>query len=524
MSFLQLASKYFDHMTASIDSQEMKKAVELGTKYKQIFSSLQDEAMFNQELLEALRASKVKNKVGRITVVGCGGTGSWLMPKLIKTINDAERKGLLSPNFSLCLIDADVVEDKNIVRQNFVPADVGKNKAEVMALRYGGLINKNFTVTYIDKYLSSKKQIQEREEDQREFFIDYEDIINSKSYRDSLLHIGDIGVDFYDHIIFNLVDNMKARQTVHEMAKLCNVVQIQNGIALTALLLLNNVYVIDTGNDLYNGQFLASRYSPILNNRYFKTDNQEKGAEFLESELFEFSQTYFHDNKDNYFSDEDVSLYSCAEADVDIDNQDQMLVANDFAATICHNWFINYLLKNLNMDVFNVQKESSFICGTSSQMETKSYLLSRSEFAFMNLYDFVVNGSRDTNFLKNINYKLVIEDISFYYRGPINLRNFQTGSALWLNMKTKEEKHTALKYVIQFMHHMQLDRNFIYGYRVISEVELDSSCPFGITEIDSLFQFLLGVYCSNFEDSYSIHGNYGNFLNMLKVIIIALES
>lgn len=45
----------------------------------------------------------------RIVVVGCGGTGSWLIPKLAKTINDMKRKQMLSNNFSLILVDGDTV-------------------------------------------------------------------------------------------------------------------------------------------------------------------------------------------------------------------------------------------------------------------------------------------------------------------------------------------------------------------------------------------------------------------------------
>lgn len=45
----------------------------------------------------------------RIVVVGCGGTGSWLIPKLAKTINDMKRKRRLSNSFSLILVDGDTV-------------------------------------------------------------------------------------------------------------------------------------------------------------------------------------------------------------------------------------------------------------------------------------------------------------------------------------------------------------------------------------------------------------------------------
>lgn len=68
----------------------------------------------------------------RIVVFGTGGTGSRLVPLLaqfIKTCN-----WVIDPKIYLC--DFDVVEEKNLLRQNFILPDVGKNKAAVLANRY----------------------------------------------------------------------------------------------------------------------------------------------------------------------------------------------------------------------------------------------------------------------------------------------------------------------------------------------------------------------------------------------------
>ena len=91
--------------------------------------------------------------ISEIVVVGCGGTGSWLLPKLVKTINDGIRKSIIRKDVKLILIDGDIVEEKNLVRQNFIEQDIGQNKAEVMASRYGPhLINENGAI-FIDKYI-----------------------------------------------------------------------------------------------------------------------------------------------------------------------------------------------------------------------------------------------------------------------------------------------------------------------------------------------------------------------------------
>lgn len=68
----------------------------------------------------------------RFMVFGCGGTGSRFIPLLaqfIKTLNF-----VMDPE--ILLFDFDQVEQKNLLRQNFVAPDVGKNKAEVLAQRY----------------------------------------------------------------------------------------------------------------------------------------------------------------------------------------------------------------------------------------------------------------------------------------------------------------------------------------------------------------------------------------------------
>lgn len=74
-----------------------------------------------------------------IFVIGAGGTGSRLIPLLaqfVKTITHgvSPRGTLIDP--VIYVIDDDVVEHKNLARQNFVASDVGKHKAVVVAQRY----------------------------------------------------------------------------------------------------------------------------------------------------------------------------------------------------------------------------------------------------------------------------------------------------------------------------------------------------------------------------------------------------
>lgn len=60
-------------------------------------------------------------------IIGAGGVGSWVAPALCL---------LVGPK-NVCLIDGDVLEKKNLNRQLFEPDQVGQNKAEALAVKYG---------------------------------------------------------------------------------------------------------------------------------------------------------------------------------------------------------------------------------------------------------------------------------------------------------------------------------------------------------------------------------------------------
>ncbi len=66
-------------------------------------------------------------------LIGVGGTGSALAPNLAKLFDVLSVR--LNKEFSLTLMDGDRVEQKNVIRQNFMPQDVGLNKAYAVARR-----------------------------------------------------------------------------------------------------------------------------------------------------------------------------------------------------------------------------------------------------------------------------------------------------------------------------------------------------------------------------------------------------
>ena len=86
----------------------------------------------------------------RIVVVGTGGNGGWLLDGLAGLLLDlaecrqagvAFRENALAPYpVELALVAPDVVEHRNLARQNFWLADVGRPKARALSDRYRGAL------------------------------------------------------------------------------------------------------------------------------------------------------------------------------------------------------------------------------------------------------------------------------------------------------------------------------------------------------------------------------------------------
>lgn len=82
---------------------------------------------------------RVRIEIGRprqvaVILAGCGGTGSFLALHLARLAYHArERHGL---RLQLLFVDSDVVEPKNLGRQNFCAAEVGEPKSWALMQRY----------------------------------------------------------------------------------------------------------------------------------------------------------------------------------------------------------------------------------------------------------------------------------------------------------------------------------------------------------------------------------------------------
>lgn len=255
---------------------------------------------FWQEVLEDSKADlgrlgcigKATQCPRSIVVIGCGGTGSWFVPKLIKIIADALRREKFSDmadrSFRIVLVDGDEVSAKNLIRQNFHHLDVGKNKAAVLATRYQPQEGVKINLSYIDKYIGDSS-IRPIDPSLKDHYFD----LAAKDDGEHLFHNG---------LVISLLDNGISRKVLHLSAMACKSAQ-----------------VIDVGNNLHNGQLTCSCYASRFAN----------GGDLLQS-------WFYKAFPEQLSMIDDVQVYSCADHDDNI--EEQMLSANDMAATVLGNF------------------------------------------------------------------------------------------------------------------------------------------------------------------------------------------
>jgi PRTRC genetic system ThiF family protein len=115
--------------------------------------------------LEAINAATLRlidRESVSLLLVGCGGSGSWLAPTVVRAARLLLEK--FNKNVQVVFVDPDCVEAKNCYRQNFAEFEIGQNKAETLARRYGlawGLdvlaLPRRFDADF-DKLLSDSRQ------------------------------------------------------------------------------------------------------------------------------------------------------------------------------------------------------------------------------------------------------------------------------------------------------------------------------------------------------------------------------
>lgn len=150
----------------------------------------------------------------KIVMLGAGGTGGHIAPHLYRLLYTLDRPA----RFILC--DGDLVEEQNLVRQNFAPADLGENKAKALAERYSAVFG--LETEYIPSFIETKTQLQTLLAPVYRF-----DPVRRESVAELVLLLG-------------AVDNNRSRQLCHRV--FCQAKEL--------------IY-IDSGNGEYTGQVVC---------------------------------------------------------------------------------------------------------------------------------------------------------------------------------------------------------------------------------------------------------------------------
>lgn len=156
-----------------------------------------------------------KTRPVKIVMIGAGGTGGHIAPHLYRLLYALERP----VKFIVC--DGDIVEEKNLVRQNFTEADLGLNKARVVAERYSSVFG--LETSYVPDFIESTEKLEE--------------LIRPVTWRTSE-YCSEMVSELV--ILIGAVDNNRSRQLCHEV-----------------FLKAENLIYIDSGNGEYTGQVVC---------------------------------------------------------------------------------------------------------------------------------------------------------------------------------------------------------------------------------------------------------------------------
>ena len=159
-----------------------------------------------------------KTRPVKIVQLGAGGTGGHIAPHMYRLLYSLERP----VRYIIC--DGDVVEEKNLVRQNFTPADLGENKAQVLAERYSIVFG--METEYVPGFVETEERLKEL------LTPAYLGKRRPNSYREDLIE--------EMVILIGAVDNNKSRQLCHRVF----------GQA-------KELIYLDSGNGEYTGQVVC---------------------------------------------------------------------------------------------------------------------------------------------------------------------------------------------------------------------------------------------------------------------------
>jgi molybdopterin/thiamine biosynthesis adenylyltransferase len=184
----------------------------------------------------------------------------------------------------IVIADGDIVEQKNLVRQNFIPADLGRNKAQVLAERYATAFG--LETRYIPEFVEDTEKLAE--------------LVKPESYQPSPYSYQRAeGLS----ILIGAVDNNRSRQLCHEVFQQAE-----------------NLIYLDSGNGEFTGQVICGI---------------KRGGRTYYKPVGEVYPDVLED------TDKFPTQLSCAEAAV---SAPQSIVANIMAATAVVSYLYNILV------------------------------------------------------------------------------------------------------------------------------------------------------------------------------------
>ena len=214
----------------------------------------------------------------KIIMLGAGGTGSYVAMHLYRLLYCLDR------HVRVIIADGDSVEEKNLVRQHFTVADLGYNKAQVLAERYSAAFR--MKAEYVPDFIEDKEKL-------RRLVQPDKVRINKDSYMKPEETV----------ILLGCVDNNKSRRLGNEVFYECK-----------------DLIYIDAGNGEHSGQVVCGV------RRGGRTMSKPVGAVY--PDILEDTDKF-------------PTELSCAEASV---SAPQTIAANMTAATMVVNLLHNILV------------------------------------------------------------------------------------------------------------------------------------------------------------------------------------
>ena len=233
----------------------------------------------------------------KIVMIGAGGTGAYVAPHIYRLLHVLDRP------VRFIIADGDTVEEKNLIRQNFVASDLGENKAKVLAERYASAFG--MEIEYIPEFIES--------EDRLRSLVTPDRIVQTSISSSQFIEGFNMSDVFRNLVILiGAVDNNRSRQMCHRVFKS-----------------MEELIYIDSGNGEYTGQVVCGIRR---NNRsYYKPVGDIYPDILLETDKF-------------------PTELSCAEAAV---SAPQSIAANIMAAAVITSYVYNIIALGV-IDVRNV--------------------------------------------------------------------------------------------------------------------------------------------------------------------------